>query len=204
MLSFPSHVNASENNSKKKAAISYETVITEQNIYEVFEYLGLDTNSFIADNSVNFGELTVGELESAILSINSEPKNIVKSEIVLPKIKELSGISLMSATNSMTLDSSLTVGSATITFHAVGSYITTTWTGATAGNADVDSDMLIYVFKLSNQVNRTSCTSSVITLSYSGNLDTYLGIADLGLVKIGTQTYSGTSYFYARNYLYNF
>ena len=105
------------------------------------------------------------------------------------------------ATYSKTLSSDLVVGSATITFNAVGYYSGKHWTNASASNASVDSDFVIYTYKLSGQSNKTTCTSSCITLKCSGNLDTYVGVGNVGIVKITSQTYSSKTNFYASSYL---
>ena len=67
---------------------------------------------------------------------------------------------------------------------AVGYYSGKHWTNASASNASVDSDFVIYTYKLSGQSNKTTCTSSCITLKCSGNLDTYVGVGNVGIVKI--------------------
>ena len=72
---------------------------------------------------------------------------------------------------------------------------------ASASNASVDSDFVIYTYKLSGQSNKTTCTSSCITLKCSGNLDTYVGVGNVGIVKITSQTYSSKTNFYASSYL---
>ena len=92
------------------------------------------------------------------------------------------------------------IGSATITFNAVGYYSGKHWTNASASNASVDSDFVIYTYKLSGQSNKTTCTSSCITLKCSGNLDTYVGVGNVGIVKITSQTYSSKTNFYASSY----
>ena len=84
---------------------------------------------------------------------------------------------------------------------AVGYYSGKHWTNASASNASVDSDFVIYTYKLSGQSNKTTCTSSCITLKCSGNLDTYVGVGNVGIVKITSQTYSSKTNFYASSYL---
>lgn len=60
---------------ENSSSISLDTVITENNIYEVLEYLGLDSSAYIK-NKTTEGIKTVGELKREILKFRSTPKVI--------------------------------------------------------------------------------------------------------------------------------
>lgn len=54
--------------------INDSTIITEENIYAVFEYLGLDTDSIRTTDSNTLECITVGELREQINSWKNSPR----------------------------------------------------------------------------------------------------------------------------------
>ena len=192
----PIPVFAAESNKQ----FSEETVITTENVYDVLSYLDIDENNLEVNQEASYATVTVGELKEAIDSAKKYQKEVEKDSTI--NIEDISSSPQSTrATYSKTLSSALVVGSATITFNAVGYYSGKHWTNASASNASVDSDFVIYTYKLSGQSNKTTCTSSCITLKCSGNLDTYVGVGNVGIVKITSQTYSSKTNFYASSYL---
>ena len=171
----PIPVFAAESNKQ----FSEETVITTENVYDVLSYLDIDENNLEVNQEASYATVTVGELKEAIDSAKKYQKEVEKDSTI--NIEDISSSPQSTrATYSKTLKH---------------------WTNASASNASVDSDFVIYTYKLSGQSNKTTCTSSCITLKCSGNLDTYVGVGNVGIVKITSQTYSSKTNFYASSYL---
>ena len=153
----PIPVFAAESNKQ----FSEETVITTENVYDVLSYLDIDENNLEVNQEASYATVTVGELKEAIDSAKKYQKEVEKDSTI--NIEDISSSPQSTrATYSKTLSSDLVVGSATITFNAVGYYSGKHWTNASASNASVDSDFVIYTYKLSGQSNKTTCTSSCI------------------------------------------
>ena len=121
---------------------SEETVITTENVYDVLSYLDIDENNLEVNPKASYTTVTVGELKEAIDSAKKYQKEVEKDSTT--NIEDISSSPQSTrATYSKTLSSDLVVGSATITFNAVGYYSGKHWTNASASNASVDSDFVI-------------------------------------------------------------
>jgi hypothetical protein len=174
-------------------------------------YAGLKADSLTKSSTADYRNFTAGELKAEVNKAKKEPRVVnctattTAASYLNANVVNFANVGkfayAVTPTKSKTLSCDFVVGAATITFHAVGHYTRKTWTSASASPADVDSDFLIYTYKLAKQKNSTSCTSSCITLKNSGDLETYLGIANIGLVKIATQQYKNSYNFNASKYL---
>ncbi len=183
-----------------KVQIESETQITEENLVEVLEYVGLNPNDFIKTDVKSQGIKglkTVGELEDAIDKAK-EPAEIDFNN----KTTEISKISPRDG--SKTLYSHLDCDSFTLTYSVSGQYSSyyKQWTGVSNADVSVDSDDLIFTYKVADDPYLDATyTARTITLTSYVTVNKYVGVGDYGLVPVGYQGVSGTDYFYASDYL---
>lgn len=175
------------------SAISSDTIITNDNLKEVLDYVGIDEEDFIADSSISNGATTVRELENAI----------AQAKIVSPlkgTTQKCTDKSRASGTKSMTMTFDNDAYTIDVTVSA--SYSGKTWTSANGVSASVDSGQLVITYKISSQNLSATCTSSVIKASGTVYVQAYVGVGNLGLIKVGDpQSNQIRANFYASNYL---
>lgn len=184
-----------------KSSISSDTIITENNISEVLEYLGIDSSNFIKNEVSEKSVQTVGELEQAILeakqmlstvNINNNAKINTNNIFDINSAVEIKS----SGSGSIVLSSSTKVDSYTLYFDVTGQYKDGKWTNATSASVSVDSNFLLYTFKIDSKKLTLSHTPDKITLKSEVTVFVYVGVGDLGLVKISEQTTKGTHNWY--------
>lgn len=184
---------------EKETSISSETVITEDNISEVLEYLGIDPNNFIKTDVAGTSARTVGDLEKAIKQAKKLPSE-VNGKVKSKGFNGTADKSVASAASSGTvmLYATVNVGdSYTVEYEVAGQYADGKWTGASSATATVDSNFILYTYKIASKELKLSYTSSTITLKAKVVVDIYVGVGDYGLVKIGSQTINSTVNWYA-------
>lgn len=185
------HVLAAEN------TISSETKITNDNLKDVLEYVGLDKDDFIADTSVSNGVTTVKDLEAAIAKVK-------QSTVLRATTQRCTDYSSMfrasSGTKSMT--QTFDNDAYTIDVTVSASYSGKSWTGVNGVSASVDSGQLVITYKIDSQDMSATYTSSVVTASGTVYVQAYVGVGDIGLVKVGDpQSNKLRANFYASSYL---
>lgn len=193
--------------------ISSETIITEDNVYEVLDYVGLDSSALIkSDKPVIHGQkLTVGELQDVIERYNNMPNTIIDindNTADYSNIKELEHEITNSSYPVTTVHKDTRYGSYEIRYSASGKYYTephgpynTYWMEALGGNIRVqDTDFGISakiekINTLTNALKNAGMASSYLQLSYDYTVGIYL-ITDWGdLLKITENHISGYSNF---------
>jgi hypothetical protein len=186
---------------QSEAQISQDTVITEDNIYEVLKYLNIDSSNFIKTDVSKPGVKTVGELKKVIEQVKQKPieikENTNTNTNTKSKITENFASSSISGTKM--LYQTTNTDSYTLEFEVAGLYTYKDWTGATSANVTVDTDSLLTVFKISNKHLNLSWNSSTITLNSDFIVDTYIGAGDIGLIHINANRVIGTNYWYSSN-----
>jgi len=175
----------------KESSISSETIITEDNIYEVLEYLGIDSSNFIKTDTSTTGVKTVGELETAISQAEKLPSNVNYTL----QSTSISNDSFAAASGSGTvaLYSDYESGSYTVTYGCSGQYSNGKWTGVSATSISVDSDQEVVTYKIASGPKLSATyTSTTITMKAKYTVETWTSVFGLGLVKTATQNIDAT------------
>jgi len=107
-------------------------------------------------------------------------------------------LSAYASSGTVMLYATVNVGdSYTVEYEVAGQYADGKWTGASSATATVDSNFILYTYKIASKELKLSYTSSTITLKAKVVVDIYVGVGDYGLVKIGSQTINSTVNWYA-------
>ncbi|MBO8158628.1 hypothetical protein [Thermosyntropha sp.] len=186
--------------------ISSETLITEDNIYEVLEYVGLDSNAFTKTDKPNSNSniVTVGDLEKKIEEFNRRPHTMIDTEDVfievIPNVKESYPV--------MTVYSDTDYGSYTMRYFATGKYYVepppphyTYWVEALGGDIEVASADFPTVVSikeiniLRNTLYNGGSPGSYLRLDFDYTVEVFIGVEN-GLIKIGEDNISGFKKFY--------
>lgn len=192
VLMVPTYAQENEN------SISSNTIITEDNIYEVLEYLGIDSSNYVkidvTEKEVHTGKgvHTVGELEKAIKEVEKQKSNIKNATITKSSSNLVSTLSSGTTMLYRTFD----VDSYIVEYEVSASYADGYWTSANSAAVSVDSDSLIYTYKIGYKELNLYCIPTKITLDSYIEVDTYIGFNDQGLIKISTQAIDRIDYFY--------
>ncbi|AGB17876.1 hypothetical protein [Thermoanaerobacterium thermosaccharolyticum] len=208
-----SYVFASEISSNEKAInISSNTIITENNILEVCKYLGIDAKNFKKMKVTGKNVYTVGELEKVISQAKTQVSIINLPEVTLSKNNTSSSItdSSISKTNILSVNTAFPTYSKmlyytyngdgySLTYSILGYYSyygiswTPYWTGVGASSVSVDTDSLLIVYKVTPINMQGTYNSDYITLKAEVRLDMYVGVSNIGLVKINSNTITSTT-----------
>jgi|JTFN01.1.fsa_nt_gb hypothetical protein len=195
---------SSREKENKNVSISSETQITNENIYDVLDYLEIDKNKFEKTSIApkNSIDLTVGEL-SNILNSSNLNKTITDSVVVDTSNHELElsdVISPYATSYTSTKYRDVKYGSVTIRYSATGRYTIYDvpspgepfyWTQALGGDIDVhDSD-----FGTTHSIRNistciTSIQSGALTLTYNFDVDYYIALK-VGFLHTGTNNFKG-------------
>ncbi|MCS6133285.1 hypothetical protein DWV13_17010 [Clostridium botulinum] len=198
-------VSPNTNIVEDKSKIKSNTEITEDNLNDVLEYVGLDPNSFIKTDVEGVRCVqTVGDLEKAIEEAKKPAKVTIKNRTDSEENNKtnLHRRSKRSA-GSKSLYADQSVGDAyTLTYTLSGQYNDDQWTGVSGADVSVDSDFAGFTYKIAPHPDlNATYTSSKITLRSYVTVNKYIGVKDYGVVPIGYQGIKGTNYFYANDYL---
>ena len=155
--------------------ISSETKITNENLKDVLDYVGLDEDDFIADTSISNGVTTVKELETAIAIVNQPtfPKATTQ------QCTDNTSMFRASGTKSMT--QTFDVDAYTIDVTVSASYSGKSWTSVNGVSASVDSGQLVITYKIDSQNLSATYTSSVVTASGTVYVQAYVGVGNVGV-----------------------
>lgn len=176
-------------NSFEEGTITPKTIITEENINGVLDYLGIEQDRFIkSDEPLTNEEITVGELGVAITKGEEMAKSL-KINFVNEDIN-LKG-SNYAITNSVKTVYRFTEGAfAEIGISGTGEYSGSTWTRATGANVFINSDDFGFTTKL-NEVRLCRATiSSGLKVDYDFTTESFF-IIQWGLLSMGEYYYEG-------------
>lgn len=81
----------------------------------------------------------------------------------------------------------------TVEYEVAGRYSGRSWVGANSASVSVDSDSLVTTYKVGSKSMNLTYTSSAITLKAKIVVDTYIGVGNVGLIKINSQTVNTTA-----------
>lgn len=162
-------------------SITNDTIITKDNIEEVIEYLGLDKNSFISDETVSGNTYTVGEVYNLIQKLKACEIN---------KSEDGAEDSLLRATGTKNLSHISYLDSYHVIIKVAAKYSGKQWKSAGAPKVSISQQQPGTTSKVGSNKLVATCDSSKIVLSGSVTIDTYLGIGKLGAVKINSNKIS--------------
>ncbi len=187
--------------------LSSDTIITEDNINEVLEYVGIDPTSFIKTDENQLGVKTVKELEQALAQAKTMPQKIT-AEIIEPinntnSVDENNYVT-NSLSGSVTCLYRLNCDSYTVDFTCAAHYEGYYWTSVSNPNATADTDSLVYVFKVEDPdlVATIDSSRKIAVMEGTIRVDHYVGVAGYGLVKIGYQVINGIYSWNVNDYAY--
>ncbi|MDF2987050.1 MAG: hypothetical protein K0R50_2560 [Eubacterium sp.] len=180
----------------KESSISSDTIITEDNIYEVLEYLGIDSSIFVKADTVT-GVSTVGELEKSISQAKNLPRT-VNYTLDSTNTPEDTKDYRLAASGTVGLSSDYEGDSYTVTYGCSGQFSNDKWTGVTGTTISIDTDHEVFVYKIAPgpQLSATY-TSTTITMKAKYTVEIYVSVFGMGLVKTGTQNIDATIKWFA-------
>lgn len=212
ILSFVTTAYASEDLIASPQSFASDTIITEENIAEVLEYVGLSDDSCIfGDVENNNVVYTVGELEDAIKEISEIENSICFSSDDNLRDSKIIGFTGDSryATNkassgSKTVTNTVSYGkkdSFSIKYRATGKYSGSKWTGTGSASATVSSNSALSSYEISDEEHDLTYTSDCLTLESNLTVDSYVSVGDYAIIHVSTMEIDATNYFYASDYL---
>ncbi len=186
----------------QETLISSDTIITEDNIYDVLEFLDLDSEDFIATDFEGPSVTTVGELEAAIEEAKTQPSEITCIANKISVGNESNSIYDTKGLGETTVKLSYTVdcGSYTVEFSADGTYFQDEWVDADNPDAETDTNNLIYVYKITKDDLELSFDPNYIFLEGNIYVTQYLGVGGQGIIKVGGQHINSFGYWDVADY----
>jgi|GEM_PF-1112944 len=204
--------------------ISMDTIITEDNIYEVVEYLGLDVSTIKdVDGNTNSDIKTVRELKDAIDLANEQLKNNINAR---EEVK--TGNLVMERNWSMKSDSILTTAPEKgvqmlyyildcdgyqLEYSAAGNYRSSywsgsgeavyhspNWTGVGSCNVDIDSSSTLPNYKIDSKSLKATYSAFVIELTGTVEVGGYIPILNKE-IRATSQTVNTTATWNVLDYI---
>lgn len=177
-----------------KDSISPNTIITENNINEVLNYLGIDSSKFIKNDtpSDNVQIITVGDLQKYIKEFETQShKTIVNKEYTntLNAPRKLPMNNTSAAAGTVMLYQTTNDDGFSLDFSVAGNYRSGKWTGSGAADVSISSPDIVFVRKIdSKNVMNVTVQDSGKNLHLNSDIKvgTYLGVK-WGIVEIGSQ-----------------
>lgn len=175
---------------KAENEITQDTVITENNILDVLEYLNLDSKDFIKFDTPKVGNddtiKTVGDLKVLIDNVNKQPKEINITEDSKSKVNFGLFRSGTRSSGTKTLYRSSNIGDYTLTYDVSAAYSRGKWVNTYGGHVNVDSNSILLSHKIGKvDTLKTTNTSTNVNLKARFQLETYF-IAKFGLLKVSS------------------
>lgn len=208
------NVLAASSNNEKSQQIQDDTIITNDNIDDVCIYLGLKPSDFIKTDVDKSKETvqTVGELKAIINQVkkSSETNNQMEtnSEMTTNILKTNNEnesenyVCRSKPRGTITLFHNIDCDGYSITCSVSGQYYGSEWIGASDASVSVDSNQLLIIQKVEDNPSLSATyTSDCITLKVKCGIGFYVGVDNMGLVRIDVQDVDSTSYFYADDWI---
>lgn len=184
--------------SQAQTAISSDTVITEDNIYDVLAYLGLDSSGFTRTDTANSSVTTVGDLEKYIQNAKKQSKNItIKPNSINPN-------GSVTGSGTLTLSNSVLNNGISLSYLVSAGYAYGAWTNVSSITASASSNTPGVTCKIASQSSNGTCTATTVTVQSTVTVDTYIGIGKVGIIKYNSFDVTTTMYWYASDYLATF
>jgi hypothetical protein len=178
-------VQANTNIIKSKAKINANTVITDDNVNDVFRYLGLNPSDLIEGNKTGKSVGTVGELQKAIEQAKKQAKEqkfTVKTKAIPNKLSNAK-ITLAdddddTPTSSQRVYSDLDCDNYTVEFSCSGQYRHGQWCGVSDEEAELTNSQqgfFSYAITSKNDLS-AEYTSDAITMQHNITVTGYVGV----------------------------
>lgn len=120
-------------------AISSDTVITEDNIYDVLAYLGLDSSGFTKSDTTNSSVTTVGDLEKYIQNAEKQSKDIKIKRNMDTLNSKISTYGGATGSGTMTLSNTVLESGSTLSYLVSVGYSYGEWTNVSSITASTSS-----------------------------------------------------------------
>lgn len=193
------YVKSKADGSDNDQSFSDDTIVTEDNILEILDFLNIEHGGIEYVDGANVAEYTVGDLKQALGRINfsndlnpTEVKESIQDQsISFQKLDDgddevdrgKDKIKNKTLTRSEKHDGYELEYSVSVKYNSTKK----TFVETTGQDVSVDSNSLIFTYKISKKHLSSSCTKSKTTLKGSFKVNTYVGVGDLSLVKIASQ-----------------
>lgn len=189
---------------KSSDTITPSTVITEENITKVLNYVGLNSNSFTkTEGSECYDSHTVKDLQNAIAQYKDEANRSKKVNSITNNNTTAGRSNVLASSSSGVVSLSQTADMSTysILFEVAAGYRNGKWTSYSGPKATIDDPDVGLIHKITKQSHKVSFRDSATTLAMDSAVEVtaYYGIKDLK-VKIGSETVNSTSYWYVSDY----
>ena len=208
-LGFGTSAFAAEN-VKTTSNLTDSTIITDNNVYEVAEYLDLGANAVVKNDNKMYStkKVMIGDLKKVIAQAN-----YTKTLIDINDDRQILNNSLRedSVSGTKTVYYSTNVGnSIPATYSVTGTYYSTSytryWKTVTGSSISVDPTYAPYFFKIDN-IHKQDATvvnayrsNSYIKLEYNYDVGAYLGVDDLS-IRYWQDNINGYTNFYGQDYI---
>lgn len=174
-------------NANAEERISSNTVISKDNIREVCDYLGLDDAEIISEDTTISDITTVGELETIISEVKTSMSSTINHK-TSTEINDNRKERTSRASSAKTLSRSFDNDGYIFKVSVAVKYSNKKFVSVGSPKVSVSGPAGPVVYKYYNDTLKSSCTSSKVTVSGNVKVNSYVGVANVGLVKIGTQT----------------
>lgn len=205
-IPFGQSVQAAQiNNTSEKIQLS--TKITKDNIYDVLQYLGIDSSGFIANDATASSVQTVGDLKDMISKAKGEklsPNVVITNDTKNTSNTKITNTITPFSAGSMALYRTADVSSSySLTFYVSGQFSGTQWTGVTSPSVSIDSHGAPFTYQIAPNASLIATwTPATITLKSYVTVNQYVGVVGVGLVATGVyQGVSSTTNWNASSYL---
>lgn len=206
-LAYERNGNVNLGHSINKHAISSQTVITEDNIYDVLDYVGVDKSKFTKSDKPQEGNnviTTAGQLKQVVDNFNrmsTEPIEINKENFDNHRVKREPPEDRVER-GTRTKHSFTKMGSCELDISGTGDYekVISVWSGnnsfkwTSAGGADVrinSSDwMTSHTLKSIDRCDSSIDSSGKLRVDYKANIE-YFAVAKWGPLSLGVRTAQG-------------
>lgn len=177
-------------------ALSPDTIITNENVNQVIEYLGLDPRALKKADAVAFSDdsvtVTVGELEQALNQLKQLPKEVTSTEnpnAIAPRTDFCTGMKMFYYTTNLG-------ESFELSYEASSNYSWNKFTSvnnATVQVIDNDDNLLTTFTIASRDVGaQVIDDGKKVELKAKVKVDSWLSVGNIGLIKVTTTTVNTT------------
>ena len=187
-------------NVSAKEIISSETIISKDNIRDVCIYLGIDSDEIIWRDDISSNINTVGELESVIAKTKSNILEVVTNDNTIETFNN-SDINFARASSSKTLSRTFNNDGYTFKVSVAVKYANKKFLSAGSPKVSVSGSAGPIIYKYYKDTLKSSCIDTKVSAIGDVTVNSYAGVANIGLVKIGTQTSKVRCFWYANSSL---
>ena len=203
------YVKSKADGSDKDQSFSDDTIVTEDNILEILDFLNIEHGEIEYVDGVNAAEDTVGELKEALGRINfsndlnpTEVKESIHNQSI--SFQELDDGEDEVDRGKDKIKTKTLTQTYTTSDYEMEYKVDVKWNSTkkcfvetTGQDISVDSDCLIFTYKIAKKDLSSSWTKDKVTLKANYTLKTYIGVGDFGLLEIASQKMKDTVYWYA-------